>query len=381
MLLIILIPVVFFVGQLLILRLYGFDSLIPDYVFYCSVLDLICTVVLFLLVAILYRVTIRNYFYLWQQSYSNSSDYYPLVFLGFLFFFLALVNSIDMINLILSGVGRQQIFDDFGGVPFWLSLSDKFFLVSSIFILFTSAPRWVKGLFLIGFIFTTIVMTSRANLMFFLIVLSIMLMLDFSFSKLKILIVLIVVFVALAGFQGVYLQHREAEAVFLPGLKPVEDLFLYRSYSLYLAQVSVQFSADHSKFAYPFLGYLSEYIARYFAVGPFVDSNFVMQFHSFTSEIRQHSANVLYPWWSWFYGAYGYGGLLLKLIFNFVLLYVSLIFRLYPVFVLFVYWVLIAGATKHPLLTLDAYFMLFFVFVLSLMSKVKLIPRREYGDY
>lgn len=368
----------FVVGQHLMMHLYGINKLIPSEVLFAGVADFFITffVVGFLLLA--NKKRIRALMEKWSKSYQRKNHCLIIYFLNVFFFLIIIYYSKGFISLIFQGVTRQALFNEYGGYPFLLSVADKYFLVASVFIFFSSASKKLVFLTVLGFALSTVIMTSRSNLMFFLMFVFIYNLLDFRPSRMVALTRFLLLFVLIALFFGVYVQNRSAQSVFLGPLKPVEDLFLYQSYSMYLAKVSSTFASEHNKLVYPFLGYFSDYWYRFFGGTNLVGSDFVMRFHVFQSDVRQHSANVLYPWWSWFYGAYGYSGLIVKAIYVYFLLRISLIMRLLPVFLLLLYWSLFSGYTKMPFLTLDAFITLFFVLIIALIPRVKM--RRKLSE-
>lgn len=352
--------------------LYGINKILSKDIVLAATLDFIITLVAVGLFLFFLKNKIKNIVEFWRGSYSDKSSYLLIYLLNSFFFLILFYYSPQFLVLIIQGVTRQALFDNFGGYPFLLSMADKYFLVTSVFILLSSAPKMLKNFTLLGFVVATTVMTSRSNLMFFLMFLIIYNLLFFKPSTMVKLFKLISFFIFLAVFFGIFVQNRSGESAFLGPLKPVEDLFLYQSYSMYLAQISSSFASEHGKYFYPFLGYFSDYFHRAFGGEHMVDSNFVIDFHIFNSDVRAHSANVLYPWWSWFYGAYGYAGLIFKMVYMLFLLYSSIALRLFPLFLLFLYWILFSGYTKIPFLTLDAFILLLFVMLISLIPKVKL---------
>ena len=367
-----LIPTIFLIGQHAMLNMYGIRKHISEGVILAATLDFAATWLLIVLVFFKYNNYIQKIKLHWSNSYSKSDDYRFLLILNTIFIFLTLLYAPEFLKLIIQGVTRQAIYDQVDSMPFLLTMADKYFLVASIFVLFTNAPGKVKIYTIFGFLLTTIVMTSRSNLMFFLLLYIIISLIKFRVKDLKRLSVVAAFIVGLSVLFGIYVQNRLSSAIFLGPLKPVEDLFLYQSYSLYLAMISSSFAQEHDKFVYPFLGYASEYFYRLFGGVNFVGSDFVMNFHVFRSDIRTHSANVLYPWWSWFYGVFGLSGILLKAIYVWSLLCFSLLIRSFPLFVLMLYWTLFTGFTKHPLITLDAFMMLFFTIIIGLYCKIKI---------
>lgn len=370
LLLLILLPASFFLGREIMMQLYGINILIPYEIHFASRVDAVTTLVLVGTFVALNRDKINRSRKYWSELYDKEYVKYIYI-INTVFLIIAVFSSLSVIKLIAAGESRQNIYDTMMGMPFLLQLADKYFLVLVSFILFTNVSFKLKAYTFFCFFVVTAIMTSRANIMFFAMVVYIVICLDFHRKDIVRLAYLVLSVVCLAILIGVVFQKRLGGSVFLGPFKPIEDLFLYQGYSLYLAQVSVEHSNLGSKYFFPFFGYFSEYFYRIFGGNHAVDSEFIMRFHVFNSDIRTHSANVVYPWWSWFYGAYGLLGLILKPIFSFLVLWFSLRKRFFPVFILILYWVLFTGPVKHPLITLDAYVMLFFAFFIAFFPRLK----------
>lgn len=370
--LIVIVPMIFYLGRIIMMQLYGFDNVISREVKVVSTIDFLITVILVFLFLLFNKELIYAAKNELKNMYVSLSSRLIIYFLNAFFLVLAIYSASNVINIILSGATRQEVFNMLGGMPFFLQLADKYFLILVSFILFTGASRKLKLFSFFCFIVITLIMTSRANLLFFALVNYILLCLNLKLKDLKKIFYLVFFVVLISIILGIFVQKRVGDAIFLGYLKPIEDLLLYQGYSLYLAMVSIDFARDGEKYIFPFLGYLSEYFYRLFDGRFVVDSDFIMQFHSFRSSVRQHSANVIYPWWSWFYGVYGFTGLFLKAFYILTILAITLRKRNFPVFLLFLYWFLYASDTKHPLITLDSYMMLAIVLFLTFFSRLSL---------
>jgi hypothetical protein len=179
--------------------------------------------------------------------------------------------------------------------------------------------------------------------------------------------------VGLSLFITAFIQNRELESHFFGPFKPLEDYFLYGAYSYILAAKAIEVASDGEKYIFPFFGYLTEYvIVKFDSSQNVVDSQFVAKFVLFYSDIRQHAANVSYPWWAWFYGAYSLlGVLLLKPLFISLLLYLSLFFRSYCFFVFFIFWFLFSSFNKFPLISIEGYITVFSLLLIEVITRHK----------
>lgn len=373
-----LVPIVFHLIQFLVSTAYGIYDDISSEVKLSSLIDVVSSSVVLFSLLLYFKPNILRMKMHWM--YSPISRFYLTILwvFGIFFFLCAVVGARDVIFHVIAGVGRQRIYDEYGGFSFLLSAADKYFLVSVVFVLLLPLSKYLKLFYFACFLFTTVAMTSRANVMFFLMVFMIIVLIEVDLKSILKVFLLGCVLVAVATIIGRYVQMRDQDAVFLIGMKPVEDFFLYRSYSLVLAEVSIEYSALYEKYFYPFFGYVSEYLARLNGSENLVDSDFVIAFHRFESDVRSHSANVLYPWWSWFYGSYGIAGHALKSCYMIFLFFLSVMTRSFPIFVYTLYILIIVGAARHPFLTLDSVLILFFVVVIGMFHK---LGKRRFYEY
>lgn len=373
--------VVLSVGMFLLtnafIYLYGINNVLSEGTLLLGLIDALLTFTLFALFFHLYRRKIHALLNVWRNRFGNKSSQLALMILALTFFSWLIWVSPNTITMIIDGVTRQSIVEFSGGNALVTTLASTFFFLSVVLVGFSSAGGKYKLILAVGAAFSIVVLTSRAGLMLLGLLFVIVYLIEYRPRKLLVLGVVGVVLVVGGSLVTSMVQNRPLESVFLGPLKPVEDLFLYRGYSYVLADVAAEWARDGMKFLFPFFGYFSEriLIGLGLATHP-VDSDFIVRFFVFDSDIRQHSANVVYPWWAWFYGAYGVAGLVFKAAYLFALLRLALVLRSFPLLILLIYWGLFSGFGKHPLISLDGYMMLFWVLIVDLISKMRMMRYR-----
>lgn len=154
----------------------------------------------------------------------------------------------------------------------------------------------------------------------------------------------------------------------------LESFFKYKAFSFYLSKYSInQVNGDFEHILYPFLGFIIE---RFLSMIDLVsnpisvqDSSFITDFHRLGSN-SEYDANVLYPWWSWFYGSFGPLGIILKFIYVLCALSVIIRTKFAFTFIYFVYVMLFTSFYRHPLLNADSFFYLLAILLLDLFILV-----------
>ncbi len=297
--------------------------------------------------------------------YSNSEEVFKAKYAKFfddhyiLIAILVLVTAYEgysSIGLIMSGIARHQLLQEYERGGFIYMISSGFFkmLVPAVF--YFGASKKVKLLSVLGLIFVLSITASRSELKY-VINFYIMLML-FSSSKNQVARVCIVVsiMITLAILSTIFLQNRPIS----DGLGAVWDMarstFQYRVYSYFLADLSLESANSFYKYLYPFFGYISEAPLRLFFGTPNpIDSSYVGDLHYLgTSPTtgRPYLANVLFPWWSWFVGSFGFLGLIIKAVYSYALLAIVSSQKMFFTTVFLLTFILLGTGGAHPLMTL-----------------------------
>lgn len=367
-----LLPFVLYLGRLIIFDLYGLSYLVSNTIFIGSFVDTILTCLVFLIYFI--RYDIKGLQSRWKYKFSGCYKDKFLLITQLFFLAVTLSYSGSFIPLIVSGLSRQELVDTVGQTPLILSLAAKLFVTTIVLISISSASRLVKIISVVGFALVTVIFTSRANILTVLIFFLIVTLVDFNKNRLIKFFVFSILMVGLAILVTVFVQNRVLESNFMGPLKPLEDYFLYGGYSFYLAEFAINYAYEHDKYLFPFFGYVSEFLGREFLIvspSSAIDSDFVLRFKIFYSDYRQHFANVIYPWWAWFYGAFGYLGLLFKALFIYLLLIFSFRVKSYPLVFILIYWGMFTTPLSFPIISLDGFFTLFFVIFVDCLARVK----------
>ena len=264
------------------------------------------------------------------------------------------------LNLIIfSGYNREGLLNSISAGYLDMLLPTIFSCLLVISIIYKYS-RKIKLLMFIGTVSTMLFYLSRSNLLFIITFpIAFLFIRPFNLNYHKILrLIPVVLGVVLFASYITILQGRDDD-LFAVFYKIIETLFRYKAYSFYLAEYAINAANDFEKVLFPFFGFFSEkilslvwYIETPIAVN---GSEFVFEFHDLGSGYR---ANVLYPWWAWFYGSFGVAGLLLKSGYIYMILSVILKLRLPLTFMYLLFLVLFSISVKHPVIN-AASFMVF----------------------
>ncbi|GAL12372.1 hypothetical protein JCM19233_3364 [Vibrio astriarenae] len=157
---------------------------------------------------------------------------------------------------------------------------------------------------------------------------------------------MIMAFAALLSF----LQGRVTVDAAL--LFTIETFFRYKLSSFQLAEYSLALKFDETNILYPMVGFLYEKLVGIYYNLP---NPLVSQGGSFFGDFKPVPltgyANVLYPHWSWFVGAFGPLGLLIKGMFYLVFLAVVRRLKLNLTFVLLTMYIIFVQSWRHPFAT------------------------------
>ncbi|TGV19325.1 oligosaccharide repeat unit polymerase [Pseudoalteromonas sp. MEBiC 03607] len=142
--------------------------------------------------------------------------------------------------------------------------------------------------------------------------------------------------------------------------------FRYKVSAFQLAEYSISLDYSADNILTPFFGFLSEkIISPVFGVNvPIVTSgsNFLSDFKPVP---LSGVANVLYPHWSWFYGAFGLLGLFIKVFYYAILLKLALKFRLINTFLSLVVIIIFVQSWRHPFISTSDFYSLVGIILLD----------------
>ncbi|RJF37998.1 hypothetical protein [Pseudoalteromonas gelatinilytica] len=365
--------VILHLGKVLVFYLYGIDKIVESSTVLLTNLDFIITI---LLLSLFFAFNSERIYKLKMYYFSFNISFAKIQVLklfGFLGVCVLLFYAKESLALILKGVGRQEAVDILGRSSILKVLFGKFFVYSVVFVCLLNVDKITKLIFITGFLLSVVSFSSRSDVAVVFFIFFIVNMVNFNLTAFfKVLKYTVIVIVSVL-FITLFIQNRQLESQFMGPFKPIEDFFLYGSYSMVLSERAIEFSESGEKYIFPFIGYLTEFfIVKLGSTNNTVDSDFISQFVLFYSDVRQHAANVSYPWWSWFYGSYSYLGVfVLKPIFILFLYYLTVRFKLYTFFIYFTYWFMFSSFNKFPLISIEGYITLISLAFLEFLLRVK----------
>jgi hypothetical protein len=365
------IPLALYLGSIIFLYILPFSAQVGIDIVVISVVDYILTlfVVGVFIVVNKYRIVKINLsFKTHYQSFMKK--YYCIFSLFVLYSLYATYKNMSMV--LLDGYNREGLLNEVSAGYLDMLLPSLFsclFVVSVIY----KYPFKVKILLFTGVISVMLFYLSRSNLLFLIFFPFIFLyVLPHKLNNKKILkLLLIMIIIVIMASYITILQGRGdnlKDVIF----KITETLFRYKAYSFYLAEYAIQVSHGAEKSVFPFLGWLSEKIISLYWV---VSEPISVYGSTFVSDFRLlgngYKANVLYPWWAWFYGYYGVLGLFIKALYIYIILSIVLRFKMCLTFMFLLYIILFSIVVKHPLINAGAFYAFVSLIVFDLLVKVK----------
>ncbi len=274
--------------------------------------------------------------------------------------------------VILNGYNREGLLNSVSAGYLDMLLPNLFNCLFVVSVLY-KYPIKIRLIFFLGVISIMLFYLSRSNLIFLIYFpLVFLFIINRCFNYKIVLKFFLVVFLVVLIASGITVVQGRGENIQEVLFKIFETLFRYKAYSFYLAEYAIEISHGVEKSLFPFLGWFSEKIV---SMGWAVDNPIAIYNSEFVFEFRflgnGYRANVLYPWWSWFYGYYGILGLFLKSFFSYFILAVTLRFRLSLTFMYLLYTFLFIIVVKHPLINASAFYSIFVLLIFDLLIKVK----------
>ncbi len=353
-----------FWGSFLTTFILNFKYRLPDHIIIASVFDWLLTTLVFFFILKIYKSRIQklnDHLQLNLRCFinRNRSLFSLITLITFLYFY-------SRLNLIMSGVTREQLVFEEETSRFMMFASPFFVVFSAISIVY-NYKFIIKVACVLGVFFTSSYNLSRsefANLIFLIIIcLSLK---GISFKGLIKLCILAVSIIIIVGILTIYQGRADTIDRAINGV--MISFFKYKAFSFYLAEYSIEkISNDFEHIFYPFFGFFIE--RTLILIEPI--SNPISVYNAdFISELRrlgpsnEYDGNVLYPWWSWFYGLYGIIGIFLKAIFSFILISTLLRTKLYLLTLYTIYAVLFLAYFRHPALNAaSVYAIILFLFI------------------
>lgn len=309
-----------------------------------------------------------------QLMLNLKGDYKKIINKGLIiilvFALIYLYRSSSVLYLVLvESVNREYLVFEYGGIDRFIYIANPIFFSLFPVSVILNYSKKIIILLLIGAISAVIFQLSRSSLLQMLLFSIILISLEgFNTKKIILFGITTVVTVLAAIYITVEFQGRASN--FLGGLnRMIYNLFRYRAWSFFLSERVISISS-FEKVLYPFFGFFSERLLsiNFDLSNPVsvLGSHFVGGFYNFADGV---SANVLYPWWAWFYGAFGAFGVLIQSIYIFVLGNIIFKFRLSLLSIYYIYIILFMAPIRHPILTNDNLYFILIVLFIDLIVK------------
>lgn len=341
---------VFFYGPLYLTYKLDFNQELRFETVLASNLDFLFNVLLIIYIFIFTTSYVEKINYFFQVIFPNILQKYNYL-LYFMFVILLYIVSIR-IYLIIDGISREElIFENSASRIMWI-LSPLVTLLTGIAFAYQYNKKTLMILFFC-LLLVSIYSLSRSQFLFasfvFLIIYS---MKGITLKSLFKLTWLILCIILLMSIMTIFQGRADTLLSSVDGL--FTALFKYRSFSFYLAEHAIdKIEGDFEQLFFPFFGF---FIERFLSLFSLISNPISVQESSFVFDFiplgtnSNFDANVLYPWWSWFYGAFGLIGVLVKFIFCFFIFRLLQSVKLNFCFIYFLYIMCFYGSIRHPLL-------------------------------
>lgn len=362
------VSLLFFIGSLFVLfDLPYFNKLRLDILF-AGVLSYILSIISLILAMYANKIQIT-------KLMSNlRSDYKKIInrslFIVLIFALIYLYRSSKVLYLVLvEGVNREYLIFEYRAIDRFIYIANPiFFNLFPISVIFNYSKKIII-LLLIGATSGVVFQLSRSSLLQMLLLSIILISLE-SFNSKKIILfgITTVVTVLVSIYITVELQGRASS--FLGGAnRMIYNLFRYRAWSFFLSERVINIMS-FEKALFPFFGFLSERLLmiNFDLLHPVtaLGSNFIGGFYYFADGV---GANVLYPWWAWFYGAFGLFGVFIQSIYVFFIGNIIFKFRLSLLSIYYIYIILFMAPIRHPILTNDNLYFILVLLCIDLIVK------------
>lgn len=305
---------------------------------------------------------------LWQQekfflSLTNTLDYGKIKNIVNKLFPLLVVICLYLIYkssfsafLIIQGNTREELLFSHGVTNdvFFLFGSSFFKLIFPYSLVFMPKSR-IFYISLIGIASIMIVAASRTEILYSIFLYLTIIFISSKRINYKKLILIFFVAVTTSTIVTKYLQARVIDDSQFFGLFDLVEVFSkYRVYSYYLADRAISISQNIDKLFYPFFGYFYErYMIAFDLTSNAIDTEFITEHINLSTTDTLAYANVLYPWWSWFYGTFGFAGIIFKIVYQILILKLFIRIKASLTIIYYLCLLLFINSVKHPFLTLS----------------------------
>lgn len=281
--------------------------------------------------------------------------------------------AFQSLSLILQGYGRGDLIYTFQVTDLSFFVCSAVFKIVFPFSLVFMPMGKVFYVSLIGIISVSMIGASRSELLYVLFMYLTIILISNKKINYSFLVILPLGAIFLSSLITQHLQLRVIDTDNYFGLLDIVNTFSrYRVFAYYLAERAIDISQSLDKILFPFFGYLSEKIMidLNIASNP-VDTEFLTYLVNLSTSEQQGYANVLYPWWGWFYGVYGLIGLIYKCVYQVIILKILIRVKASMTFVYVLCNILFLAPIKHPLLFLGDWIILLIVLSIDILSRFK----------
>lgn len=370
-----------FFGAVYTTYILDFSHRLPNEILISSILDWFLTIAIMFFIFLNYKKTINEFDVFFSCQVKSIAE--RLKWLIYALSFVAFIYMYTRLDLIIGGATREDLNFDESASRFIMLFSPFFVFMSGISIVYQYDFK-IKLALLFGVFFAAVYNLSRSEIATLIFVVIIGYSIKGIHFKVLLKSMLIVVFsIFIVAIMTIFQGRAETITGSIHGV--LNAFFKYKAFSLFLSEFSInEISGDVEQILYPHFGFVIE---RFLSLFEPLSNPISVQNSTFISDFRrlgdtnQYDGNVLYPWWSWFYGVYGLFGVAIKAIQCLLVFYFLRSFKFYFSMFYFIFVMLFSAYFRHPLLNAaSVYAILIFLIldVLYYMSiKWRLLPCKK----
>ncbi|EKO3632751.1 O-antigen polymerase [Vibrio paracholerae] len=366
-----------FFGAVFTTYILDFSHRLPNEILISSILDWFLTTAIIFFIFFNYKKTINEFDVFFSCQLRRITE--RLKWLIYLLSFVAFLYMYTRLDLIVGGATREELNFDESASRFIMLFSPFFVFMSGISIVYKYNFK-IKLALLLGVIFISIYNLSRSEIATLIFVVITAFSIKGIHFKVLLKLMLIVVFSIIIVAIMTFLQGRAGTITgSIHGV--LNAFFKYKAFSLFLSEFSInEISGDVEQILYPHFGFVIE---RFLSLFESLSNPISVQNSTFISDFRrlgdsnQYDGNVLYPWWSWFYGVYGLFGVAIKAIQCLLVFYLLRSFKFHFSMFYFIFVMLFTAYFRHPLLNAASVYAILIFLILDFLYYM-LINRRLY---
>lgn len=367
--------------SLFLVNSWGFSYEIRDDIYISIILDSAFTS---LLVFIFFAVNKSKIIYIFDRfNGERIQNFDRLWIFSLILMLVAVFEAIVSLKLIFSGAARHLLIVEYNRMDLTYILISNYFKILTPILFFFNAPNRIKIISVIGLLSVLMITASRNELASFIYFYFSLMIFRFEYKKLAKFSLLLFAVLSISLMITTFVQGRPISQGFDGIVDVAKTHFIYKSYSFFLAEWSYAVSGDFEKIFYPFFGYISDkLLGLFFNLNNPIDTEFVSRYMylGYNSDWgSSYIANVVYPWWSWFTGFWGYFGLIIKAVYLYFLLVVAVRFKFFVTFSYLVYYYLYISSGGSLFMTFNSTVTIIIAIILDIMvlKKWSIVFRNE----